>query len=426
MGNWNQGPGLRVTLTRMRILTRTRLLCAAFYVLGLGSAVLLPTLVQSFHLRANAESEPKRAVVHARTKTVVPPYGQIQAVEVPMENTDGAFPDHEQRLAKPHWHFEDISAERLSRLFRGCELGPSEEQLLLDKRNWQSVSNGITVCPPDQLVWSLSPQSRARIYSVLAKSPANFPQSYPFRFLPAAFEERFSRSGLPASAIDKLRQLTYTNSGYLCFTDLQAMKSALSEKEFKHLTATLYQVPTYFVRVHLGADSDVDSLVKYWGKGGRERIIAPFLTSLTRVPGGRDLGVGYFMPPFARCRLYTYPYTWNDQAPAREDCFFTSMNFFNPIPNTNFLNRAYTSKVLRSDYTLVQEAPAYGDIVALSNASGEIFHTCVYLAEDFVFTKNGADSTEPWVLMRLSDVLMLYYCADRVGSLAFFRRKDMS
>jgi len=102
------------------------------------------------------------------------------------------------------------------------------------------------------------------------------------------------------------------------------------------------------------------------------------------------------------------------------------MNFFNANPDTNFFDATYTSRVLHSDYLRVQDAPAYGDIVALSNASGEIFHTCVYIAEDFVFTKNGGESEEPWVLMKLPDVLMLYYSADRSGSLSFFRRKDMS
>jgi hypothetical protein len=50
----------------------------------------------------------------------------------------------------------------------------------------------------------------------------------------------------------------------------------------------------------------------------------------------------------------------------------------------------------------------------------------VYLAEDFVFTKNGAAAEQPWVLMRLSDVLRLYSCPDREGCLSFFRRKDLS
>jgi hypothetical protein len=415
-------------LTKMAMLDsmRTKLLCAAFYCLGVGSALLMPALIRLPDAKASSVQGPNRPLVQARTSTPVPPCGRIVAIEVPLANSDGVFPDREQRLANPRWFFEGTSPDRFAQLLSGCELRPSEQRILLDQRGWQTLSNGIVVTPPEQLIWSLSPRSRAKIYSMLARNPTNFPQCYPFRFLLSGFDQRFSRSDLPVSDIEKIRRLTYTNSGYLCFTDLQAMKPILTEKEFKDLIETLYQTPAYFVRVHLTADSDVNSLVKYWGKGGRERLIAPLLTSLTKAPEGRDLGVGYFMPPFARCRLYTYPYTWNDHPAGRQDCFFTSMNFFNSSPNTNFFDRAYTSRVLRSEYSCVQDPPAYGDIVALSNASGEIFHTCVYIAEDFVFTKNGADTEEPWVLMKLPDVLMLYNCPDRSGCLSFFRRKDMS
>ena len=399
---------------------RTR---AAYFILGAASSFLITALVRDF--KAGPGAELNARVVRAKTSMPAPPCGRIEAIEVPLANKDGAFPDREQRLANPRWLFQGMSPNNLERLFAGCDLLASEERMLLNRRTWEILSNGIVVSPSSELIWSLTPQSRARLYSMLARNPFNFPQCYPFRFTLAGFDQRFSNSDLPASAIEKVRRLSYTNSGFLCFTDLEAMKPVLKDTEFKNLVATLYQTPTYFVRVHITPDTDVNALLKYWGKGGREKFIAPLLTSLTKAPEGRDLGVGYFMPPFARMRLYTYPYTWNDEA-KRQDCFFTAMNFFNANPDTNFFDATYTSRVLHSDYLRVQDAPAYGDIVALSNTSGEIFHTCVYIAEDFVFTKNGGESEEPWVLMKLPDVLMLYYSADRSGSLSFFRRKDMS
>ena len=102
------------------------------------------------------------------------------------------------------------------------------------------------------------------------------------------------------------------------------------------------------------------------------------------------------------------------------------MNFFNATPNTNFFDRAYTSKVLETDYVPIQMEPTFGDVVALANAAGEIFHTCVYIAEDFVFTKNGVDPEQPWVLMKMADMLMLYYPSDHAGHITFLRRKEMT
>jgi hypothetical protein len=144
------------------------------------------------------------------------------------------------------------------------------------------------------------------------------------------------------------------------------------------------------------------------------------------MPGGGSLSVSYLLPTFARVRLYTYPYTWNDPSASRQDCFFTSMNFFNMDPDTNFFDRAYTARVLESDYERVGQAPTFGDVVALCGASGEMFHSCVYIADDFVFTKNGVDPEQPWVLMKMADMLMLYYPTDRSGHISFFRRKDMT
>jgi hypothetical protein len=180
------------------------------------------------------------------------------------------------------------------------------------------------------------------------------------------------------------------------------------------------------LRLRVTPDSDVNALVKYWGKGGREKLIAPLLTSLAKVPGGAAFNISYFLPTFPRLRLYTYPYTWNDQAACKEDCFFTSMNFFNETPDTNFFDRVYTAKVLHSDYVPVRQHPSFGDVVALSSAKGDIFHTCIYIADDFVFTKNGVNPEQPWVLMKMADMLMLYYPTDRSGHLGFLRRKDMT
>lgn len=50
----------------------------------------------------------------------------------------------------------------------------------------------------------------------------------------------------------------------------------------------------------------------------------------------------------------------------------------------------------------------------------------MYVADDFVFTKNGVNPEQPWVLMKLSDMLMLYYPADKSGKIRFLRRKDLT
>jgi len=357
---------------------------------------------------------------------VAPPCGRIEAIQVQLANSDGVFPDREQRLASPKWFFENMSESRLTRFLNSCDLRPSEQRMLLDKRTWEIRPDGILISPTEQLIWSLTPQSREKIYSILAKSPTNFPQCFPFRFPLAGFDERFRHSDLPSVEVERIKRLTYTNAGYLCFTDLGVVKGVFTDDEFKDLIETLYQLPAYLLRLRVTPDSDVEALIKYWGKGGREKMISPLLNSMAKVPGGASLNVSYLLPTFARLRLYTYPYTWNDPSASRQDCFFTSMNFFSATPNTNFFDRAYTARVLETQYVKIERDPTFGDVVALANGSGKIIHACIYIAEDFVFTKNGVDPEQPWALMKMSDMLMLYYATDRSGHLSFLRRKDMT
>jgi hypothetical protein len=407
---------------------RVRLVCAGSFVMGVGLALLAvaltPRLIGDHRGSAGAWQ------VFARTWTGaggapddVPPSGLVEALEIPLASSDGVFPDREKRLRPAEWFFEDIPEDRLARFLNACDLRPVERTALLNRRCWRVTEHGCAITPPEQLVWSLSPHAREQIYSLLAKSPTNFAQCFPFRWPLGGFDRKFKDSGLPVEEINKLRRLAYTNGQYLCFTDLQAAKDALRRPEFQDLVEALYGLPTYILRLRVNPDSDVDRLVRYWGKGGREKTIKPLLTSLTKVPGGATVNVSYLLPPFAKLRLYTYPYTLKDPTAARQDCFFTSLNFFNETPDTNFFNASYTEQVLRSQYSPVPKTPSFGDVVLLSRGTGEIIHACIYIADDFVFSKNGAALEQPWVLMKMADMLALYYPVDRSGHLTFLRRK---
>jgi hypothetical protein len=47
-------------------------------------------------------------------------------------------------------------------------------------------------------------------------------------------------------------------------------------------------------------------------------------------------------------------------------------------------------------------------VFILDGASGNAIHSCVYLADDLVFTKNGRSPTQPWVVMKVDDVVTYY------------------
>ena len=144
--------------------------------------------------------------------------------------------------------------------------------------------------------------------------------------------------------------------------------------------------------------------------------------ALAKVPGGGSVTISYLLPPFARLRLYTFANPATDPAAARENCYWTAMNFFNETPDPRFLDLGTTVQVLATDYLKTESLPTYGDLIALNDGAGELIHLCVYLADGVVFTKNGSDYLQPWVLMKIPD-MMKYYSAKKSVKLTVYRAK---
>jgi hypothetical protein len=354
----------------------------------------------------------------------VEPWGRIEAFEMPFAKPDGVYPESAARLQSAKWFFENAAESTVRRFLESCDLPRLQKRILLEQKYWTVSSNGCTISPPNQLLWFLTPRGREQIYAVLGKWSANYPQAFPFRFSGQWFDLRFQYSGLPPGKLDMIKRLTYRNRGDLCFSDLEAAEDLLQPAEFQSLLEALYAIPAYALRLHVDPDSDVAGLVKYWGRGGREKRIAPLLKALAKVPGGESLNITSLLPPFARLRLYTYPDAWKDESVTNQDCFFSALNFFNETEDTNFLNPTYVQKVLDSEYASISDNPSLGDLMVLMDSDAQPFHVCVYIAENFVFTKNGVNPGQPWVLMKLPDVLVAYFNPKKPVRILCLRHKD--
>ena len=144
------------------------------------------------------------------------------------------------------------------------------------------------------------------------------------------------------------------------------------------------------------------------------------------MPGGASISISSLLPEFARDRLYTFPGAWDEPTVARQDCAYTAMNFFNRNGDTNFLDPPYVQQILLRDYVPAEGEPTFGDLIQLADDKGIIFHMSVYLADDFVFTKNGVSLTEPWTIMKLREMMTLYYANRADGQVLILRRKDFA
>ena len=354
--------------------------------------------------------------------TSAPAWGQLEHTPFSIELSDEFLPQVTPFLRDPKWFFAGYSPERLMNLFVACDLPGLQLNALLERSSWQAATNGVWVSPPPSAVLNLSQAARQRLYAVLADNELNRSQRFPFRFRPEDFVAWFSTSDLPPEKIALIHRLAYTNDDTVCLADLESLRHTFTTNELRCLFKTLYQTPTLLLHLRVPPHSDVDALVRYWGAGDRARVIKPLLEGLARAHGSQSINVSLLMPAFARTRLYTYPDPATSPAGPQQDCLWTSLNFFNDQPDNHYLQGDYAEQFLRANYEATRRAPGYGDLIALATASGNLVHVCVYIADDVVFTKNGVGGLQPWVLMKLPDMVMKFRSLGSVRQLTYHRK----
>lgn len=390
----------------------SRWIGAAFFVLGAACAVTVFLVM----------SRPRPSAVAPAATTA--PWGQIEYTTIELERPDESFDTNVLAVPPTRWTFENVTAVDLQRLFTAPDLTESQTRQLVDRRFWVPLTNGWLVFPPRETVVGLSPEARARLYAVLRKSPQNPLCFLPFRLPPSDFQDWVESCKLSSPRKDLIKTLAYTNGGNICLSDFEVVEAQCSLEERKCFAKAISRRRGLMMSLRVTADSDLEALARYWGRGGRMKALKPFLQSLARVPGGASVSVSDFFPEFARARLYTYPDLQANLTAAREDCYWTAMNFMNEKPDHRFFNPESIRAVLNQEYTEIATNWVFGDVLAVTERDGTVPHMCVYVADDVVFTKNGVDALAPWLLMKLPDMLE-NYTADQPVRLVGYRKKGL-
>lgn len=364
-------------------------------------------------------STPSQAAPPATGSRVSKPWGDLEYTPMVLERPEEMFATNNVAAPPLRWFFPGYTRQQVEDLLAACDLPALQKTALLDPARSEPANRGWVIRPAPEIVKELAPTARARIYAVLGESTENPGPAYPFVYRKDGFEEWFSGCSLPADKIALVRSLSYPKRDALCFADLQLFELLSSSNDTHCLVKTLCRVPTLMMKVKIKADTDLDALLDYWGACGRAKSVKPLLKSLARLPEGGEVNVSYFLPAVPRLRLYTYP---DPARPAREDCFWSSFNFFNDEPEQRFLDPVYADKMLQSDFQEVRGEKRFGDIMLLLEAGDRAVHMCVYMADDIVYTKNGGHLYQPWVLMRIAD-MMVQYPSDKPQQWRVFRKR---
>lgn len=332
------------------------------------------------------------------------------------------------RTSEPDaWYFPGTSAELLEAFLTST--GLSSEQVARVRSSIRSQPNirGVVVTPDPELVRSLNPEVRSRLYVQLAKSALNFDQANSFRFLGASSEAWLGGTLISPQTRRRVEPLIYRDGEFLNFADPEAIRSAVSDtEELRRLAKALLRQATVLVRLSIDKSSEVDALADYWGRGGRRIDLRPLLESAVGSGHDRSIDIVHLLPTFARQHLYRYPKvsTADYAKPLLANCLWTALNFFRAEPDDRFLDVNVALETLRRDYYVVEHGFQLGDIIGFVDAEGDLFHVAVYLAGDLVYTKNGTSPMAPWTIVS-TDYLKGYYKrhADDMR-LIYHRRND--
>jgi len=262
----------------------------------------------------------------------------------------------------------------------------------------------ITVFPIIEDLEALKPKAREVIYAELAKSPMNECHHDPL-IITGGIEDWLRDTHLRPELQDVFRRLTYRSGNVLAFSDIALLlQHASTDAEVERIFKTMTRTRTLVGTLKISQSSNAAQLIEYWTNNRAGSDVRPILESATEQTGGATLDITHLLPPFSRRRLYTYPSIDQLTRGRSPDCHWTSLNFFTITPQDYYLDLRHEPNRLLENYSLVESPYIFGDLFCLLNAEGKAIHSCIYIADDVVFTKNGEDSLTPWILMSLQDV----------------------
>ncbi len=324
----------------------------------------------------------------------------------------------------PMWNFPGGTIESVRDLLTRAGVSPEVQGHILDAKRMATQDGVLTIYPPISELKALPQSSRNVIYPELAKSSLNEFHENPIYIAAGKVEAWLHDTELSVKTRETIRQMAWRSGTALAFSDIRTlMAEASSDKEVKEIFTVATRVRTFLVRLKVGPKTDFKTLIDYWTNHGRSTDVLPMLESLREANAPNEIDVSHLLPPIPRRRLYTYPTPDLAVRGRMPDCHWTSLNFFALTPQDHYLDlRLAASRVLEG-YAPVQEPHEFGDVLVFLNPEGGAIHSCVHVADDLVYTKNGENALAPWVFMRVGDVSDIYLRGPGY-KLQYFRKKE--
>lgn len=336
------------------------------------------------------------------------PWGELEVRSIYMEAPDSLL----AAVAKPNsvtrWVFEQTTENAVRALLQRCGVPAPVGERLLDPARRIVSGNVLSLYPSPEDLVAIPAAARSLLYQELAKSPANEYQRDPVFILGGDLEDWLADNGLSEAQKELFRKLVWKRGDALVFSDIQALLTlAKNSDEVRATFRAVTRVRSLVVELHLPLKTDRREFIEYWAAGQTDAPRLTFINAITQRRAKQTVDITHFLPSLMRQRAYTFPEMELGLKGRFPDCHWTSLNFFNLTPKDFYLDTRLAAAQLVENYATVEAPYRYGDVLCFLD-EGEGLHTCVYVADDIVLTKNGDSILAPWALMQIKDVEAIY------------------
>ncbi len=351
----------------------------------------------------------------------VGPWGELEATDLFLEPTEAFLEAAAVADQRPIWRFPGLDLSGTAERLRRCGLGDEATADLMRGAEMALDGSGVAVRLTVEQLLAVGGDVRDRLYAELGRSDSNQYHRHP---QVVVGDPETTAAGLSATQRDLFRRLIWRRGGSRVFSDLPALilaSGSRAEVVAAKRSFGRFQTVSATVRVPAGRESE---FVDYWSAAGRSEAALPFLRSLAAAGSGRTVDAALLLPPLARLRLNTFPGLGDAIGGRMPDCNWTALNFFAPQPRFYFIEPYPSFLELTQGYDPVPRAEQLGDLVCFLGPAGEVLHSCVHVAGELVFTKNGVSPLVPWALMRFGDVAAIYRHSDAVRVQVYRRKRS--
>jgi hypothetical protein len=349
------------------------------------------------------------------------PWGELLTQDIMLERPQEYFAP-ETKMPEPEtWKFNNMNPAQVKEFLATHGLAKELVEAQLTPARIATQGTTTIFTPDEDFLLSLTPEKRGQLYSAMYGMGVAQAIDFPLVFSKHSIEKIYSDPRLNAPDVALLKRLMYPALDSERFSDYELLQRRIPTPERRVTVMKVLSIqPAVLAQLRVRPDSDIDKIAAYWGKMSNVHFtdMRPMLEALKGLPHGGTLGLTFFLPPFARTKLYTYPLPPEANAPVM-DCHWSTFNFSNVEPDNRFSDPAYASEFIRTNFYQISSASVYGDIVLYFTKDGSVAHSAVFLADDLAFTKYGDNFLQPWMIVHLRDMQSMYPALKPV----FFRRK---